>query len=420
MKARTVAFPIAFVVGVSLLAPEVNGQAEVTTVAALNVFFQGANGELIDAHWDGGDWFWGAHGLPPDGTRMDSAPAVLSVQSESNWWVLNVFFKGSNGQPVERDWEAMPGRWSWAAPHGLPPDGTQMDSAPAAIAWATTAYIVRNVYFKGANGQLYEHWQQQGQPWQWFAHGLPPGGTLMASAPAAIHWQTQDGTHQQDVFFQGKNGELIEAYWDSSGWQWVTDHGLPPGTQMASAPAAISTKTSAGVPVRHVFLAGGDGQLYERWKVEGQPWQWFAHGLPPDGAQIVSAPAAVPWNYQGIPRKNVFFQGSNGEVVGRYWDEHQGWQWDGHNAPHGLPPGGTRMASAPAAIAYRLPAGYWWQNIFFQGANGALIEAYWDSPGEGDWFWGKQHDAPPGTLMVSAPAIGYWRKVVVRPPLPDH
>jgi hypothetical protein len=265
MKTRTVTFPIALAAAVSLLAPEVNGQAEVTTVAALNVFFQGANGELIDAHWDGGDWFWGAHGLPPDGTRMDSAPAVLSVQSESNWWVLNVFFKGSNGQLVERDWEAMPGRWSWAAPHGLPPDGTHMDSAPAAIAWATTAYIVRNVYFKGADGQLYERWQQQGQPWQWFAHGLPPGGTLMASAPAALHWQTQDGTHQQDVFFQGNNGQLIEAYWDSSGWQWITDHGPPPGTQMASAPAAISSKTSAGVPVRHVFFAGADGQLYERW-----------------------------------------------------------------------------------------------------------------------------------------------------------
>jgi hypothetical protein len=114
---------------------------------------------------------------------------------------------------------------------------------------------------------------------------------------------------------------------------------------------------------------------------------------------------------QSYPTKERLFPGSNGQVVGRHWDEQQGWQWDGHNAPHGLPGGGTLMASAPAAIAYLLPGGYWWQNVFFQGSNGALLEAYWDTPGVGDWFWGRQA-TPPGTLMASAPAIGYWRKVV--------
>jgi hypothetical protein len=387
-------------------------------IARLNVFFRGANGQLIEAYWNGSDWFWGApHGLPPDGVEMASAPAAIGLESRrDNTWVLNVFFQSSNGQLVERDWDPIAGHWSWAAPHGLPPDGVEMASAPAAIGWQTPDRVLRNVYFKGANGQLYERWQEQGQPWQWFAHGLPPDGTQMASAPAAISWRTRDGTPQQDVFFQGDNGQLVEAHWDQfKGWEWVTDHGRPPGTQMASAPTAISASTQDGIPLLHVFLAGADGQLYEHWKEEGQEWQWFAHGLPPDGTQIVSMPAAVIWYLRGmLPRKNVFFQGNNGQLVGRYWDSAR-WQWGAPNAPHGLPPDGTQMASAPAAITYTVGDGLgWWQNVFFQGKNGSLIEAYWDAT-PGNWQWGRAHGAPPGTLMASMPAIVGWREIVEEP-----
>jgi hypothetical protein len=32
----------------------------------------------------------------------------------------------------------------------------------------------------------------------------------------------------------------VETYWDGQDWLWNTGHGRPPGTLMASAPAAVS------------------------------------------------------------------------------------------------------------------------------------------------------------------------------------
>jgi hypothetical protein len=47
----------------------------------LNTFFRGAEGQLIQAHWDDlADWEWNNHG-PPPGTQMASAPAAVSWQN---------------------------------------------------------------------------------------------------------------------------------------------------------------------------------------------------------------------------------------------------------------------------------------------------------------------------------------------------
>jgi hypothetical protein len=291
-----------------------------------------------------------------------------------------------------------------------------MASAPAAIVRPEQDQINFHVFFMGANGQLYERFRGGGQQWQWEEHGLPPNGAWMASAPAAIAWHNQDGIPQQDVFFEGSNGELIEHYWNSQEWQWI-NHGLPPDTYMASAPAAIVTKTREGVPSRHVFLVGANGELYERWTAEGlEPWQWNRLGLPPGDTQMVSAPAAVSWDVQGTPAMNVFCQGGNGQLVGIYWDDQQAWKWGNPDAPEGFDPDGTHMASAPAAIAWDS----WWQNVFYQGANGALIEAFWQDAGvEGDWAWGKRHGTPPGTFMASAAAIVHWIIVAPDPGVPN-
>jgi hypothetical protein len=108
----------------------------------------------------------------------------------------------------------------------------------------------------------------------------------------------------------------------------------------------------------------------------------------------------------------VVYQGANGALVGRYWDQHE-WQWNPHRAPHGFPPG-TQMASAPAAFNWieqtgdNEDVGSTRQNVFFQGADGSFVEAYWDpSSVEGDWFW-NNHGRPPDTRMASAPTAVTW------------
>ncbi len=46
------------------------------------------------------------------------------------------------------------------------------------------------------------------------------------------------GVQRLNGFFQGANGNLLEFWWDGNRWNW-TDHGRPPNTQMASAPAIV-------------------------------------------------------------------------------------------------------------------------------------------------------------------------------------
>jgi hypothetical protein len=416
------------------LVKQASGGAEnMASYTNFGVFFRGFHAQLVEADWKEPDfnWRWGdPHEPLPDGTQMASAPAAIidssSAFTPKPWGpAFNVFVKGANGRLYERDLDPQTGQWAWNS-HGLPPDGVQMASAPAAFFWLDFGPAVsgrgpvtvwgRNVFFQGANAQLYERftWVDQNgtHPWQWFAHGLPPNGARMASAPAAISWNAQDGTPRADVFFGDDTGALAQAHWEPQpGWSWNTDHGQPPDTVLATAPTAFSFRTADGVPLHHVFCGGANGQLYQRWKLEGQEWQWFPHGLPPDGTAMVSAPAVVGWfGDDAVPRMTVVYQGANGRLVGRYWHQHDGWQWDAHSAPHGFPPG-TQMASAPAAIAWRVwdgddPAnqGRTRQNVFFQGADGSFWETYWDGD---DWLW-NNHGRPPGTLMASAPDIVVW------------
>jgi hypothetical protein len=385
-------------------------------MADIRVFFRGFHAQLVENDWKGGDWRWAdPHEPLPDGTQMASAPVAIHFP------LVYVFVQGANGQLYERDLLDPPtDQWDDWIPHGLPPDGVRMASAPAAFWWSTVGSADSpsvsggRVFFQGANAQLYERYNRVDQngthPWLWFPLGLPPNGACMASAPTATWWLAQDLTSQADVFFSDETGALVQAHWDQlqivGDWSWDTNHGQPPDTVISTGPTAFSFRTADGVPVHHVFCGVANGQLYQRWKLEGQDWEWVPHGLPPDGTAMASAPAVVGWfGDDGVPRMTVVYQGANGALVGRYWHQHDGWQWDEYSAPHGLPPG-TQMASAPAAITWNedpggLPGpGTPRLNVFFQGADGSFVETYWDGD---DWLW-NNHGRPPGTKMASAPS----------------
>jgi hypothetical protein len=202
------------------------------------------------------------------------------------------------------------------------------------------------------------------------------------------------------VFFRGSYGQLVENDWfpaPDSNWRWSNPHEpLPDGTQMVSAPASYTLGAATSV-----FVQGANGQLYQReLNLDTLQWAWIPHGLPP---------AVVGWfGTDGVPRMIVAFQGANGALIGRYWHRHDGWQWNGHNAPHGFPPG-TQMSSAPAIIRWtsdedgitpRL-------NVFIQGADGSFVETYWDGD---DWLW-NNHGQPlaPGWPPRPPPSPGCTR-----------
>ena len=187
---------------------------------------------------------------------------------------MNVYFRGQEGQLIEAFFDTNR-NWRWKGDHG-PPPGTLMTSSPSAVTWLTRqGLLCRNVFLQGIDGKLYERfwhadnpydiaWEVDPYNYAWNGdHGAPPGST-MASAPAAIAWTTSDGTPQINVFLRGEDGQLYERYWNSQNWIWNDGHGAPPGTAMASAPAAVTWITPDGEPQVNVFLRGEDGRLYER------------------------------------------------------------------------------------------------------------------------------------------------------------
>jgi hypothetical protein len=326
-------------------------------VQRFNVFFQGANGNLLEMWWDGQRWVWTDHGQPPN-TQVASAPAIAG-------WIqngvqrFNVFFQGANGNLLGLWWDGQ--KWQWND-QGRPPN-TQVASAPAIVGWTQDGVQRLNVFFQGANGNLIElAWL--GQQWQWGDHGQPPN-TQVASAPAIVGW-ILDGVQRINVLFHGANGNLIQLWWNGQEWAWK-DHGQPPNTQVASASTIVGW-IEGGVQRLNAFFRGANGNLMGLWWDGGQ-WQWNDQGQPPN-TQVASAPAIVGWIQDGVQRFNVFFQGVNGNLIELWWNG-QRWQWN----DHGQPPN-TQVASAPA-IAGWIQGRVQRFNVFFRGADGSLSELWW-------------------------------------------
>ena len=300
--------------------------------------------------------------------------AITDTTGEG-WWDENTLFEigdicsASTSRLgiylVQGEWSNRIGRcvisrWNWTD-HGLPP-GTQVASAPAVTSWTLNGVQRMNVVFQGSGGNLLGRWWD-GNQWNWADAGLPPG-TQVASAPAVIVW-TLNGVQRMNEIFQGRNGNLLERWWDGNQWSWADD-GLPPGTQVGSAPAVAGWILGA-VPRMNVFMRGTNGHLLEHsW--DGNRWNWADHGLPP-GTQVTSTPAVIAWTLNGVQRINVIFQGDNGNLLERWWDGNQ-WSW----ADHRLPPG-TQVGSAPAIMTWTQIESRF--NIFMRGANGNLIELWW-------------------------------------------
>jgi hypothetical protein len=218
--------------------------------------------------------------------------------------------------------------------------------------------------------------------------------TLTPDQPAMVVWQ-QGSVTRINLFARTSDGRFVERWWDGNQWSW-SDHGFPPGGTMASAPTAVSWM-SAGVTRINVFAQGGSGRLIERWW-DGTQWNWSDHGFPP-GTSINSSGAIIHWQQGGVTRLNLFMIGANGRLVERWWDGSQ-WNWSDHGQPGSV---GLAQNQAPAIIA--------WQqgvttrlNLFARQADGQLIERWWDGS---QWNW-STHGFPPGTTIGSTPAMIAW------------
>ncbi|MGQ0774202.1 MAG: hypothetical protein ACT4NY_07275 [Pseudonocardiales bacterium] len=215
-------------------------------------------------------------------TAVQGKPSVLNYGG-STWHPPRIyaFIQGENGHFFVRYSDGVTWRW---ADQGVPP-GTTMSGAPSAITYAKGvkgAWLKKQLiyaFIRGANGHLFvNYWD--GNVWKWADQGVPPG-TTMSGAPAAITYRSFGVDPQQIyVFVRGANGHLFVHHWDGVTWKWI-DQGVPPGTTMSGTPAAIAYSDFAESHHIYTFMRGANGRHFIHQR-DGGTWKWVNQGLPPE------------------------------------------------------------------------------------------------------------------------------------------
>lgn len=249
-------------------------------------FVAGDNGQLYTNFWDGGpDWKWKPLGAPPGTTvsKAYSTPGVITYREGTKPQQIYVFVTGENGQLYMNFWDGGP-NWKWE-PRGTPL-GTKLGSAPGVITYQKETQPHRIYAFtRGANGYLYVNfWKGGATKWEWADQNA--GFNLNWYSPGVVTLEeiyfpnTKDVLVPQTIFSFVVHGPsdvvpqtLHANYWDGSEWKWNNNI---PGINSISPPAAISLKGKSGSDELLVLVLGSDGHLHK--------FHWGAHELVDLGA----------------------------------------------------------------------------------------------------------------------------------------
>jgi hypothetical protein len=292
--------------------------------------------------------------LMPGGAFADSGPVVTYVDGVTQRVRAYTIF--GNGRLLEHDWNGTEGKWTDL---GAPPGTTAVDQ-PGVTSYLRSGRQHIQVFVRGANGRLFVN-TFDGNAWQWSDQGSPPG-TRVASAPSVAAFPSGQRIY---AFVQGQNGRLFVNYLDGAVWRW-SDQGVPPGTTMIDVPDAITYQDG---PVRRirVFVRGRNGRLFANsW--DGTTWQWTDHGVP-TGTSVASAPSVVTY-LDGTQRIYAFVLGETGRLYVNFWNGTR-WAWADQGGPSGVLGFG-----APFAVTYRDGAQRLY--AFITTLAGRLFVNHWD------------------------------------------
>jgi glucosylceramidase len=208
------------------------------------VAFAGPGGHIYEASFNrrwgrpvdltaAGDWRAG-------GTTSSVPALALNPANRRRY----LFWRGADGR-IREAWNN--GRW-----HGPANRGWRTSSAPAA---AATAAGHQYVFWTAPSGDLFEsrHTRSWSRPVDLTRSNHWGQAGRAQSAPAVA---VNSGNEHQYVFWRGRNGHMIEAYFDG---QWHAPANR--GWGAASAPsAAVATDGQ-----QFLLWLGPGGRLYEAW-----------------------------------------------------------------------------------------------------------------------------------------------------------
>jgi hypothetical protein len=236
-------------------------------------------------------------------------------------------------------------------------------------------------------------------------HGGParvrPDGVLRSGPDAAA----VRGFERVDVVVQGTDG-YYWTHWTGSSWTGWRGLGPPPGGLVDGSRASVASWAPGRLDV---FARGGDGDLWQRFSVDGgASWSTWIRPVGDDG-DLASAPHV---NVLSGQRLDVYVLGTDGQVWERYWD---GTAWNPGWIPHGAPAPG--VVGPPTSVSHDGNQ----VDVFVRGGDDRLWQRHWDGSDWSQWFRpvgdAGTLDSPPdaaswspGTVLVAVRGTdgGIW------------
>jgi len=283
------------------------------------IHWQGADGHLWEAWYTPGTgWSGPVDETPqaPASAAMASAPAVvLSPDARQQL----IFWHGVDGHLWE-SWYTV--GLGWNGPRDLT---AALGGTAAAVQGGPEVVVTpagqQLVFWQGADGHLWESWFTIGVGWagptDW-TRTVSSAGRL--ASPPTLNL-TPAG--QQLVFWKGADGHLWESWFTPGyGWSGPTDWSsrLPHAGQLGTQPSVVLTPGGQQL----VFWGGPDTHLYEAWFTPNFGWSGATDWTTQLGGRgdIASAPAAAITSSR---HQIVFWQGPDGHV----WEAEFASAWSG-------------------------------------------------------------------------------------------
>ncbi len=289
--------------------------------------------ELMTRSWDGTEWNWS-----DTGKAIAGQPAVLlrgdTAHPDQSGVRINLFAQGADGELWEYYFDG--GQWSWSD------TGLQVAGDPLVNAWGdqrdlSGANLRINVYCRDRSGG--ELWIRSwdGRSWQWSASGIGIVGQPAVLLRGDVARPDESGI-RINLLARCTDAELREYYFDGTQWSWNDT-----GRGVAGDPQLISwgdQRDLTGANLRiHVYCRDRSGELWIRsW--DGAGWNWSNAGKAIVGQPAVLLRGDVARHDESKIRINLFAQGADNELWEYYFDGAQ-WSWTdtGRQVP------GTRASS---------------------------------------------------------------------------
>lgn len=224
----------------------------------VNMFVRGSDNLLWEYHWNGSAWSWRNTGQAVSGDPVAIQRGNTASTNAADVRI-NLFVRGANGQLMEHHWNGS--AWSWRDTGRAVASGSVPHILVRGDQGSTSNSAIKiNLFVRSSTNRLLEyHWN--GASWNWSDTGMTVAGNAV-SVMRGNRFSLNDSAVNINLFVRGSDGFLHERFWNGSSWSWRNT-----GRAVSADPEIVqrgnSSSTDASGIAINLFVRGTDGRLLE-------------------------------------------------------------------------------------------------------------------------------------------------------------